>query len=210
MKYELIKDSNIGVLIDPTPILLDIKDTFKVSFILPFDGAYIALFRGEDNIEYKVVIKNNAATVPKELFKKEQRVGLTVCMLDEEKIAHVWECHSLRIGAFLYLRQTQWQITAGMDDKEIYSRIAELEKSHAKTRADFDALQTDNARCIDEYNKAASEYTEHIAGLNKTLSNVKKANETLAIEYNKAIGVINDLSERVNALEKNYDPTIIK
>ena len=47
MKYELIKGSNAGVIIDPTPILLDIKDTFEVSFVLPDEGGYIAL-RSED------------------------------------------------------------------------------------------------------------------------------------------------------------------
>ncbi len=210
MKYELIKNSNAGVIIDPTPILLDIKDTFKVSFVLPEESAYIALFRGEDNVEYKVVIKDSVALVPKQLFKKEQRVGLTVCQVDGEKMIHAWECHSLRIGAFLYLRQTQWQITAAVDDKEIYARIAELEKSHAETQTAFKTLQAENTRCMDECSKTAREHAEQVAELTKTLVSVKKANETLADRYNKAIKVINDLSERVKALEKNYDPTIIK
>lgn len=34
--------------------------------------------------------------------------------------------------------------------------------------------------------------------------------EKLAESYNKAIEVINDLEQRVAALEANYDPTIIK
>lgn len=42
------------------------------------------------------------------------------------------------------------------------------------------------------------------------LASVKKANETLTKSYNEAIKVVNDLSQRVLALEKNYDPTIIK
>lgn len=209
MKYELIKGSNAGVIIDPTPILLDIKDTFEVSFVLPDEGGYIALFRGEDNAEYKVAIKSGVARIPKELFKKEQQVGLTVCQVNEEEILHAWECHSLRIGAFLHLRQTQWQIMAGVDDRELFERIAELEKSHAETRAAFVTWQTENLRCIDEYNKSAREHAEQVAELNRTLASVKKANETLVDGYNNAIKVINDLSERVKALEKNYDPTII-
>lgn len=203
MRYELIENSHAGIIIDPTPILLDIKDTFEVSFVLPDRGGYIALFRGEDNAEYKVAIKDGVARIPKELFKKEQRVGLTVCQVNEEEILHAWECHSLRIGAFLHLRQTQWQVTAGVDDKELFARIAELEKA-------FVTWQTENLRCIDEYNKAAREYAEQSAELTKTLASVKKANETLVDGYNNAIKVINDLSERVKALEKNYDPTIIK
>ena len=210
MKYELIKDSHLGVILDPMPILLDIKDTFEVSFVLPDDGAYIALFRDEDGFEYKVVIKDGVAKVPKQLFKKEQRVGLTVCLLDGERITHAWECHSFKISAFLYLRQSQWQITAAVDDKEIFDRLAEIENSHSETQTAFYALRAENARCVDEYNKATQEYAEKIGELNKALASVKKANDTLATEYNRAIVVINDLSERVNALEKNYDPTIIK
>ncbi len=209
MRYELIENSNAGVIIDPTPILLDIKDTFKVSFVLPEDGSYIALFRGEDNSEYKVVIKDNVAIVPKQLFKKEQRVGLTVCQVDSERIIHAWECHSLRIGAFLYLRQTQWQVTACVDDRELFERIAELERSHAETQTAFETLQAENTRCMEVCSKTAREHAEQVAELTRTLASVKKVNETLVDGYNNAIKVINDLSERVKALEKNYDPTII-
>lgn len=44
----------------------------------------------------------------------------------------------------------------------------------------------------------------------KALASVKTTNETLAKSYNEAIKVVNDLTGRVAALEKNYDPTIIK
>lgn len=209
MKYELIKGANAGVIIDPTPILLDVKDTFEVSFVLPDEGGYIALFRGEDNAEYKVAIKGGIARIPKELFKKEQRVGLTVCQVSEEEIIHAWECHSLRIGAFLHLRQTQWQVTAGVDDREIFSRIAQLEDCHAQTQTAFNTLQTDNKRCLDEFYEVRQEYAKRLAEVTRTLASVQKANEMLANGYNNAIKVINDLSERVKALEKNYDPTII-
>ncbi len=46
--------------------------------------------------------------------------------------------------------------------------------------------------------------------LSQTLASVKAENEKLATGYNKAIEVINDLSERLTALESNYDPTVIK
>lgn len=44
----------------------------------------------------------------------------------------------------------------------------------------------------------------------QSLTELRSQNERLVIEYNKAIEVINDLSERVAALESNYDPTVIK
>ena len=49
-----------------------------------------------------------------------------------------------------------------------------------------------------------------ISGVTKALASVKTTNETLAKSYNEAIKVVNDLTGRVAALEKNYDPTIIK
>lgn len=203
MRYELIKNSDVGVITDPTPILRDIKDTFPVSFVLPEPGAYVALFRDESGVEYRATIKDGVAKVPKQLLGKEQLAGLTVCQVSDDAILHTWECHPLKIGTFLSLRQTQWQITAGLTDKEIYARITELERQHATAHAEM-------TRCASDYAQAAREYAETRTELTKALASVKKANETLAENYNKAVEVINDLSGRVTALEKNYDPTIIK
>lgn len=217
MQYELIQNSSVGVLTDPTPILRDIKDTFTVSFVLPEPGAYVALFRDESGVEYRATVKDNVAKVPKQLFTKEQRIGLTVCQICDDAILRSWECPTLKIGTFLSLRKTQWQITAGADDKELYARLAEIERGDAKARAEyasllaaFDALQAEFSRCKQDAERAEREHGERLSELIKALASLKTANETLATEYNKAIEVINNLSGRVVALEKNYDPTLIK
>lgn len=210
MQYELIRDSNAGVIIDPTPVLRDIKDTFMVSFLLPCEGAYIALFRGEDNVERKVVIRDGAAEMPKELLTKEQRVGLTVCRLDGENIVQAWECWSLRVGAFLYLRQSQWQVTAGMDDKDFFARFAELERTHAQSQADYAMLKAHDTDCKNNTAELVAKFKLELYKQGEALASLKTDTETTAKAYNKAIEVINDLSNRVHALEKNYDPTIIK
>lgn len=217
MQYELIPNSSVGVITDTSPVFRDVKDTFAVSFILPEPGAYIALFRNESGTEYRASIKDGAAKVPKQLLTKEQRIGLTVCKITDEAIEQTWECPTLKVGTFLSLRQTQWQITVGADDKELYARLASIEREHAKRGAEyaalldaFDALQAESSRHKASAEQAAQEYAERQNELIKALASVKSANETLAAEYNKAIGVINDLSERVNALEKHYDPTLIK
>ena len=217
MQYELIPNSSVGVITDTSPVFRDVKDTFAVSFILPEPGEYIALFRDESGTEYRASIKDGAAKVPKQLLTKEQRIGLTVCKITDEAIEQTWECPTLKVGTFLSLRQTQWQITGGADDKELYARLASIEREHAKRGAEyaalldaFDALQAEFSRHKASAEQAAQEYAERQNELIKALASVKSANETLAAEYNKAIGVINDLSERVNALEKHYDPTLIK
>ena len=45
MKYELITGSDKGVLIDRTPIMRDVRDTFEVSFYCRNSG-YLALLKG--------------------------------------------------------------------------------------------------------------------------------------------------------------------
>lgn len=217
MQFELISNSNVGIITNSTPVFRDIKDTFAVSFILPEPGAYIVLFRDESGAEYRASIKDGAAKVPKQLLTKEQRIGLTVCKITDEAIEQTWECPTLKVGTFLSLRQTQWQITVGADDKELYARLASIEREHAKRGAEyaalldaFDALQAEFSRHKASAEQTAQEYAERKNELIKALASVKSANETLATEYNKAIEVINDLSGRVTALEKNYDPTVIK
>ena len=216
MRYELIDNSDVGVIIDPTPILRDIKDTFAVSFVLPDAGVYVALFRDEDGVEYRVTIADGAAKIPKQLLTKEQRIGLTVCEIYDDKILRSWVCQTLKVGTFLSLRKTQWQITAGTDDKELYARLAEIERANAKERAEYKALLAAFDTLQAEYDsykaataEAEEERTAQVSGLTKALASVKTANETLAAKYNEAIETINSHSERITALEKNYDPTVI-
>ncbi|WP_251183083.1 hypothetical protein [Anaerocaecibacter muris] len=216
MRYELIANSDVGVIIDPTPILRDIKDTFAVSFVLPDAGVYIALFRDEVGVEYRATIADGAAKVPKQLLAKEQRIGLTVCKIYDDKILHSWVCQTLKVGTFLSLRKTQWQITAGVDDKELYARLAEIERANAKERAEYEALlaafETLQAE-FDSYKEASAqaerEHAERHSELTKALASVIEANQTLATKYNEAIETINSHSGRITALEKNYDPTVI-
>ncbi len=217
MKYELIQNSDVGVITDPTPVLRDIKDTFTVSFVLPEESAYVALFRDESGAEYRATIKDGVVKVPKRLLIKEQRVGLTVCQISDDAILHSWICPTLKIGTFISLRQTQWQITVGTDDKELYARLADIERANVAARdeyaallAEFDKLQAEYSSRVTESEQALQVFAEQLDALTKTLASVKAANENIATEYNKSIQVINDLSERLAALESNYDPTVIK
>lgn len=179
MQYELIANSNKGVIIDPTPVLRDIKDTFPVSFVLPESGAYIAIFRGEDNQEHKAVIKDGSALIPKELLNKEQRVGVTVCLTDGETIKHSWECHPLAVGSFLKLRQTQWQITAGLSDEEVFARLAEIERVQAKTLAEMQNLEATIKELNENAKTAAEENEKTLEGLRKEIAEANKTAKSL-------------------------------
>ncbi len=217
MQIELIKNGDSGVVVDPTPILGDVKDTFAVSFILPEPGAYIALFRDENGVEYRTAIRDGTAKVPKWLLMKEQRIGLTVSQITDDEILHSWECQTLKVGSFLSLRKTQWQITVGTDDKELFARLAAIEKSYADTqtafaelRSAFDSIQAEYLRRVAENERSAQSFGTRVNELMSELAEVRAENERIAAEHNKAIEVINNLSERLTALESNYDPTVIK
>lgn len=179
MRYELIANSNKGVIIDPTPVLRDIKDTFPLSFVLPGSGAYIAIFRGEDNQEHKAVIKDGSALIPKELINKEQRVGVTVCLTDGESILHSWECHPLAVGSFLKLRQTQWQITAALSDEELYARLAEIERVQAKTFEEMQSLEATNKELNENIAIAVEKNEKTLAELRKELTETAKTAQSL-------------------------------
>jgi len=191
MKYQLLKASQRGILIDRTPIMRDIKDTYEVSFLLPAPGAYVALFKDANGLEHKAVVKDGKCRLPKELLGKEQFVGLIVCQIDEETCLASWECEPLRVTAFFSIRANQWQLNGGMSDKECFDRLVELEKSHSAT---LEELATQKSI---------------IGNLQAKETEQGEAIKTITEAHNKATEVINDLSTRLTELEKNYDPTLI-
>lgn len=140
MKYELDPNSSRGYLIENTPIFSDIKDTFRVSFIMP-DGVYIALFKGADGVEYRKAIKDGVCKIPKELLNKEQYVELTVHKVEGDKILQSWVCEPLRITAFLNLRQTQWQLSGGMTENDCIERLNILEKQLSAIESRIEELE---------------------------------------------------------------------
>lgn len=133
MKYELIENSNKGVLIDRTPVMREVRDTYEVSFLLPDNSGYLALFKGADKIEYRKAIKDGVCKVPKELLKKEQFIELTVCQVNNDKVLQSWECEPIKVTAFFGMRRNQWQLSGGMTEKDCFKRLVELEKRYAQT-----------------------------------------------------------------------------
>lgn len=113
----------------------------------------------------------------------------------------------------LILTEADSSISATPEILNLRKEITYLKKSLeslSDTCKGIEKIVKDEAIRADEFAKKAKGYAESVSGLTKALASVKTANETLANGYNEAIKVVNDLSARVTALEKNYDPTIIK
>lgn len=187
MKYEIDINAIKGIMIDRTPILQDIRDTYKVSFLLP-KGTFIVLFKGEDGIEYRQSIIEGVCKVPKALLKKEQYVEVLVSQIDKDQITRSWVCEPLKITAFLNLRQTQWQVSGGMTDKDCLNRLWDLEQSLAYQKED-----------MTEFKAEAYRQTEYLNVL------IKEKQEKI----NKLVEVCGDLANRLTTLEGIvFDPNI--
>lgn len=188
MKYKLLENAQIGVIIDVTPVMQDFKDTFKVSFLLPYDGTYIAIFRDAHGVEYKAIIHNAVAVVPKDIIVKEQLVGLTVCLVDGEQILYSWECQPLRISSFLNMRKNQRQLAAGMTDEKLYQRIAELEQGYADFKATCDSLADQVRACV----QSQTAMTQLISALSERVNSAES----------KAMSASNEVAQIYLALEQ--------
>ena len=198
MKYELLSQGDRGILIDRTPIFQDVRDTFEVSFLLPGEGVYLALFKDAAGVEYRKTVVSGAVKIPKEILSKEQYVGLVVCETDGERILRSWECEPIKVTALFGMRYSQWQLSGGMTERNCFDRLLDLERLHAWAMNELAGLKNEQA-------KTKEDLTAHL----ETISLLKKQTQEVVGNYNGAIDVVNDLSKRLKALEKNYDPTLI-
>lgn len=178
MKYKLEYENTKGIMIDRTPILGDIRDTYAVSFLLPGNGCYIALFIDSDGIEYRKAIFDGKCKIPYELLKKEQYVDLTVCEIIDDEIKHSWVCDPLKISSFMYLRRTQWTISGGMTDKDCLSRLNEIEQLYTKAMKDMWDVKTELCERVAAIETAFSEQKERIEN---AISKLEKQKETNAV-----------------------------
>lgn len=209
MQYKLENNSPNGILIDRTPILQDVRNTYTVSFLLPDCGFYVALLRDANGVEYRKTVVNGKLKLPKELLKKEQYIELTLCQIDGDRILNSWLCEPLKITAFFYLRRTQWQVSGGMTDKDCYARLIQIEETHTKTLNEFiefkETVNNNSSNFEQAFCIQMQKYDELAAQL---AALTDKYNNAVA-QYNTAVETINKMNERLAALEVNYDPTII-
>lgn len=209
MKYELLENSDVGVVVDATPVYRDVKDTFEVSFLLPSDGVYVAVMCDTDGVEYRAMLFDGRLKIPRQLLKRSGEVQLVVHQTENGRVTRVWECRPFKLETFLSERETWRKLSAGLDADKLQSRLTDIEREHATATEEFAALNGAVSLCKAETESLIDELRKDMARQTEVITSLKAENVKLTETYNKAIEVINNLSERVSALEKNYDPTII-
>lgn len=85
-----------------------------------------------------------------------------------------------------------------------------MEKRYSELTARVDGLSHDLGDLSGRLKERLQSEVDEYEGVKKTLDTASRAIAELQERYNKAIEIINDLSERVAQLESNYDPTVIK
>ncbi len=170
MRYQLLKEKDEGVLINSTPILQDIHETFKIEFDLPSSNFFVALFKGEDNIEHKAVIKNGRAKIPTPILEKKQTVRLWVVEMLGDEILRTWECWDLKVTSFYQLRQKQWQVCAA--EKDILNRLALAAGETAIVKHEHNELK-------DELKKLAGNFSSQNAEIVKLKEQTEKQNQAI-------------------------------
>ncbi len=247
MEYTLYPNTGQGILTDRTPIFGDVKDTLKISFILPGKGTFIAVFQGQKNEERRL-IKDGACIFPLISLLKEQFISVLVLQVapDGKSITQTWNCESIKLGTLNSLMRDRWEISGGLSDKSVMARLSEIEKQHNQV---FDKLQetiehmqkmkdrvTESEinyanvynksleelkrvitvaqgtyyHAVDLLNAATEYYRQKADALMKAEEQLKEENEIIVNRYNEAIRTINGMDERLIAIEKYYDPTLIK
>ena len=85
-----------------------------------------------------------------------------------------------------------------------------MEEEFKFIQLELERIKQNNAWLSELVAECKEENEKHYSAVDKCVKQAEEKCEKLADAYNKAIIIINDLVERVAALEANYDPTIIK
>ncbi len=132
MQYELLNNSYKGVIVDNTPILRDIRDTFEVSFLVEDNKSLIAVFKDEKGVAHRCAIIKGKCRFPREILMqgKNQYIDVTVFELKENEVCHTWTCEPIKVNSFLGLTRNQFQLSSGVSDTDWFNRVVELNKKY--------------------------------------------------------------------------------
>lgn len=195
MKYKILNNSTRGVIIDNSPIFGDIRSSFEIGFELPDSKSYVILLKGADGIEHRRTIIDGVCKLPREILKKEQYVEVKVFKVENETITQGWDCDPLKLTSFCNLRKSQWELAGGLTEdycKSILDNHEENLATHNDTLRILTETKDTHEQKILQLNQLLDIKTTHITELENKL--------------NEAIEAINNLSERVEFMENNYNP----
>lgn len=183
MKYELLK-SNRGVLVDRSSVFCDIKGSVELSFLLPDKGEYVAVIIDSHGTTFRMLIDDGKLELPVEVMTP-QLLQLYVVKAEEGQITATYACEPIKIQSLSEIGKNVFEITGAATEDDLRLRMTEIEKQFCTQVQKFEQAREVLTVQIEKYNEA-----------------IKR--------FNVSVETINRLSERLAALEANYDPTVIE
>lgn len=144
MKYQ-ISDSNArGVLVDNFPVYVDVGGTLEVSFSLPRESHFVAIFKATGEVEQKAVIKDGVCKLPAKLLlnQKTRYIDVSVAELNGSIIEKAWACDPLRVSSFFSASRSQLHISSGVSDQDYLKRVLDLENENVSLNKKLEATNS--------------------------------------------------------------------
>jgi hypothetical protein len=174
MKYLISESNKKGVLVESTPIYVDVQGTAEVSFSLPKEANYVAIFKAPNDIARKVAIKNGVCSIPSALLSNQatRYIDVSVAEVHADSL-RIWTCDPLRISSFFAASRSQLHISSGVSDEDYLKRVLELEEENKSLNAK-----------IDELNSKAVEYEKQVSTLTVCINKVVEKHNELVKQFN--------------------------
>ena len=184
MKIEIFE--NEALIVENTPILVDVRGKNYIDVVAPDDGAVYSLkFTDENGKSYTTGVVNGFAELPLELCHEGKfAVSAYRATNDDVKVLFcppVKAWHIDNMGAFLYY------FASG-------EMTSQLRNEHARIQV-----------LISSANRQIASLSNTIGGLVVELGRVKKELAEFKANYDKNVEVMNKALEKIAELEERYD-----
>ena len=179
INYKLLNIGKNCIILNKEAVFSNVADITIAFYGIKSDNTYITIFKDENGIEYTKELVDGKCQFPKDIIAT-QSVNITLYETKNALIKDKYDCEPLYVADFNARAKTLWELYP--DLKDFRQKYLEFIQEYEKSIVSIKALQNDNAL-----------KTEQITVLEKNL--------------NTAIEAINNLSQRIEFMENNYNPT---
>jgi len=172
--YKLLPHTMRGTLLTTDTPLLDTDSGFLLSFELPAEGEYVAVLTGQDGRDHTLRIGTEPIPLPPYLIKP-QLIQVAVVEVKDSKPHKRWICPAFRL------------VSLATTGKLMYQVVEDYPGLPGEVRGLAEALETALGR---------------IGVLEGQITAKEAQIEALGEAYNAAKHVVENLTERVEALEQ--------
>lgn len=187
--YNLLKMNKWCIMVNKETVFSNVADITIEFGNIDLKSTYVVVFKDSANKEYKAVLTEGKCKLPKEITPT-QTVNITLYLTENALIKDKYDCEPLMVADFNARAKTVW---------ELYPDLRNFRQTYLKFIEDYQKSLVD----IETIKKDFAQQKAEITDRNLLVDNLIN---TLETALNTTITAINVLSERVEFIEKNYNP----